>query len=539
MDKYLFDKIHESVPKMNPLICNGLAVEQVKHAEEYIDKVFRSAAASFPPELEYKGCQRCTPNEEYAEQTRERYSKQVFEMARSDFYMVKYLFSFNGVLMPPRYIYLPFLDTAGTMKVRGSQFVVNPVITDRLFSVDYDKIFLPITRDKLTFERITHNFQTTDGRKSPSVVWSNIHHLAKKKTSFRTSAGFIIKPVSTLAHYLFAKYGLTEAFKLFCDTDVIVGGIEIDEDTYHPDEYIICRSTTVQPSAIRGRGYVPTDLRVAVKRSDYNEKVEGMLGGLFYVADLFPDRIKPEWIDSVVMWRIILGHIIYKNGDSEGKLQEDINHHIGSLDEYIDPLVQETLAEAEIPVTDIYQLFSYIIENMTDMVIETDVASMYDKRLTVLRYLMLHVVKGIFHLTYKLKRKAVNSARPLTETDVRKAMDKWLKTAAAVSKITSDHGEVNNMSYPGDNKLLKITSRVILQNLATGNQPQSGQLNDASKYLHASLAEVGSYGNQPKFDPTGQSRINPYLPIGVDGTIVQSAEHKSLLDEIQNKIRRN
>jgi hypothetical protein len=523
---------------MNPLICNGIAVEQIKFAEEYLDKVLRSASVSFPEELTYVGYQRCTPYEEFGEETKERYSKRQYDIAHSDFYMVKYHFEFKGERLPPRYMYIPFLDDAGLFKVRGSQFVVNPVITDLLFSVDYEKIFMPITRDKLTFERRTHSLMTTDGRISPSFAWSHIHHLASNRTSFRTNVGYTVKPLSTLAHYLFAKCGLTETYKRYFGIDVVVGSSEITEDTYHPNEWIICQSVGVQPMSVKGKGWQPPELKLAIPRSQYRQEIEPLLAATFYLTDLFPDRVKAEWVDEITLWRILLGHVIYKSNESEGKLLEDINHHIQSLDEYIDSLVQESLDEAGVPATDIYELFAYIIENMTKMVIEADVSSLYNKRLTVLRYLLLQAVVGIFKFTFNLKRRAGTINRELRKDDVIKLMDKTLKPTAAVGNITSKHGEVNSMSYPGDNKVPKITSRVILQSLATGTQQQSGLLKDPSKYLHSSLAEVGSFGNQPKFDPTGQSRINPYLPLGVDGTIRQGTRHKELLEDVQRRIER-
>lgn len=35
-------------PKINPLLGNGLAVEHMKHIENYLDAVFQSVASGFP-----------------------------------------------------------------------------------------------------------------------------------------------------------------------------------------------------------------------------------------------------------------------------------------------------------------------------------------------------------------------------------------------------------------------------------------------------------------------------------------------------------
>jgi hypothetical protein len=182
---------------------------------------------------------------------------------------------------------------------------------------------------------------------------------------------------------------------------------------------------------------------------------------------------------------------------------------------------------------------NYVNNNMTEMLISTDVSSMYDKHFTVLRYLLSDAVVSIFHLTYDLKRKAGNTARELTAKDVIATMDKKLKVGCVLSGLTSGgHGEVNTIAYPGDNMVFKLTSRAILQSSATGSKQSTALMDDPAKFLHASIAEVGTYGNQPKFDPTGRSRINPYLAVGVDGSIKRNSEFTELLDRVQREIRR-
>jgi hypothetical protein len=540
VDKYLFDRLAENNPKMNELICAGIVTEQLKHTESYVDEVLRCASSSFIEGFEYVSYRQCTPYEEFNEQTRERYSKRIFEMSKSNFYMISLNFRFMGKDLPPRYMYLPYVNDAGLMTVNGSQFVVNPVLTDKVFSVDHETIFMPITRDKLIFERITHSFLVDEERRHPSVVWGHIHKVAKRKTTLSMSNGLKVKPVTTIPHYLFAKYGVTETFKRFYDTDIIAGGIEINRDAYPEKEWVICRSRGIKPLCVTGVTYSPPDLRIAIRRTDYSERLEPLLGGLFYLADLFPSRVAVEWIDSTVMWQILLGICIYKNGESEGKLLTYMATHLDSLDEYVDTLVKKNLSEEDVFCDNIYELFVYIMDNMTQMLISAEPATMYGKRLTILRYLLLDFVISVFNLTYALKRKANSIDRELTESDVRKILDKTIKINAVSGSLTTEsHGEVNTMAYPGDNKIFKITSRAIPQSHTTGKKQSTSLLSDPGKHLHSSIAEVGSYGNQPKFDPTGQSRLNPFLNVGVDGNIKRAPEHKEILDSVQERISRS
>src|SRR5687768_11868342 len=103
MDRELARLIDADTPKINPQIGNGLAVEHMKQCEKYLDDVFKAAAKGFPEGLLYLGSERCTPQEEFDENTKIKGNKRVFDVARSDIYMVKYLFSYKGVPLPPRF----------------------------------------------------------------------------------------------------------------------------------------------------------------------------------------------------------------------------------------------------------------------------------------------------------------------------------------------------------------------------------------------------------------------------------------------------
>jgi len=63
-------------------------------------------------------------------------------------------------------------------------------------------------------------------------------------------------------------------------------------------------------------------------------------------------------------------------------------------------------------------------------------------------------------------------------------------------------------------------------------------LNDPSKRLHVSVAEVGGYSNLPKSEPSGRSRLNPCVRIDDKGVVIRNPERIEMLDSIQEMIRR-
>jgi hypothetical protein len=99
---------------------------------------------------------------------------------------------------------------------------------------------------------------------------------------------------------------------------------------------------------------------------------------------------------------------------------------------------------------------------------------------------------------------------------------------------------VSTISTPGDNKATKITSMLVPQSASNRQSQRKDRavLNDPSKRLHVSVAEVGGYSNLPKSEPSGRSRINPHVRIDPKGVVLRKPEYVEMLDQIQELIKR-
>lgn len=551
MDGRLFSLIHEThTPKINPDIANGIALKAMKGVERYIDKIIRSAEPGFPEGLVYGwsskggiGFERCTPWEEYSKTVARKTNRSTFELARSDLYMVKLYFEFKGVELEPRHIYLPYVRDAGLIALRGSTYSISPVLADKAISLGRESMFVALPRAKLTFERRDQHFYTDDTRQTVKVVYSQVHN-ERRGARRRPGAGRpTIHGQTTMMHYLLCKYGLVEAFRRFADTAVEFGYPEkINVENYPPAEWTICKSTQMKPRSLRTKVYQSSEFRVAIRNKDFGPTVQNMVGGLFYVVDHFPDNVKPEYFcdnGELVMWRILLGQFIW-GGDngSVGKLIEDVNAHFDSLDEYIDEESREMLKADAVPCDNVYDLFFHAIKILSTPVVLTDdqVASMYDKNLMILRYALFDITSAIFKFMYQLKK---NTRSEVTEKDITDTMRRIL-TPELIMKLNHDHGEINSVSSPGDNKYFKITSNLVQQTSSTGKGKNRAKTNlvDPSKFLHSSIAEVGSYAVLPKSSPDGRSRVNPFLQLTDNFKVVQTEKHKVLLDKVQEMIKR-
>lgn len=542
MDSALFKILEADMPRFNPLIANGLAVEKMRLAEQYIDQIFRCAEEGFPEGLKYLGPHPCTPEEEYMELTRRRTEPKRrrstwrnYEISKSDLYMMRYDFEYEGEVIK-RYLQLPYVREGGIITLRDSTFTVSPVLADRAVSVGDNVLFIPLTMARLNFEAVVHHFYKDGKNETVYVVGSKIYNRSQK--SIRTDGHAAVRALTTLAHYLFCRYGLTGTFKEFANATVKVGGEEINSENYPPEKWVICSSIGRKPTALKTRYYAPSSLRLAIPREQYNHFTASLIGGFFFVVDLFPDRMFADYVDETRLWKILLGHLIFPSGHSEGKLADAIETHLKSVDGYLDEISKDRLRDDGIFVRDIYQLFAHVIETFTTRMSQTldSISGMYNKRLTVLRYVLFDVVSGIFNLMFQLRNASNN--KKLTKREVIQAMNYKLRSDLIMG-MSNQHGEVNVISNPGDNKVFKMTSNLVLQTSSSGLvRGGDGDGTGPSRWLHASIAEVGSYGNLPKSEPTGRGRINPYVEIDHDGLILRKEKFRELLDHIQRKIQR-
>lgn len=528
MDPQLFEPLKKLMPPFNPMIARGVATYQIPLMERYIDHVFRCASRSFPEGMKYLGCRRCTPEQEYAIVTGRRHGRHSYELAQSNVFLTGYKFSYYDQPLQERFLYLPFVGQAGTLHLRGPLYTISPVLADELISATKNGIFIPFTRDKLTFERLQYAFLADGAAIKTYITWSAVHSYAEDSSTKACA-------LSTLAHYLFCKYGVQQTFRKFAKTEIVIGGNEINNKTYPEDEWHICTTLGSMPRGVKNKAYIPNKCVVAVRKEEFTPLVISLLAGFFYVADYFPERVRPEVCSSERLWRILMGYVIFKDGQSEGKLAMDVDFHVESLDFYVDDLVRESLVKLGINAQDTYELFVYIIENISDVVMNADLRSVYNKRLVVLRYVAQDIIKKIFLMNYKLSS---NSTRKLTADDINKLTGQFLNREL-IFNLTKGHGECNGISSPGDNMAFKFTSSAVMQQNATGTRGRRNRdsLADPSRLFHASILKFFSFLHLPKSDPTGKARLNLRAETDPDGTLIYNYDDP-LLQEIEKLTQR-
>jgi hypothetical protein len=100
---------------------------------------------------------------------------------------------------------------------------------------------------------------------------------------------------------------------------------------------------------------------------------------------------------------------------------------------------------------------------------------------------------------------------------------------------------LSTTSSPGDNKAFKLTAILIPQSSShkgAGGKDR-GVINDPSKRLHVSVAEIGGYSNLPKSEPSGRARLNPCVWLTDKYVVMRNEYLRPLLDKVQQMIKRH
>lgn len=540
MDARLLSLISDTIPKMNPVILAGIAARELKKVEEYVDSLIRHAESSFPPGLKYMGMRKLTPSEEYIEITRLRNSKSQYETARSDIYMVQLEFRYEDLVIK-KIIYLPFCRKGSILSIRGSTFSISPVLADKGISLGSDDAFIRISKAPINFRRERVHFLVDGETKTPNVTYAWLHNRNRK-----AGGRNVLKMNTMLVHYLFSKYGVVETFRRFQKTDIRIGNIRTVTNKLFPEkDWVICTSIGIKPKSFKFLDYIPTDLAIAVRRCDFDLVCESMVAGIFYIADNFTNAVRASELDGskheIRMWRILLGKIIGGvTSTDNSSIIEAMNEHMESIDSYIDAGAKAVLAKGEVFVNDIYELLYRMIVILATMIANSSavLSCLYDKHFVVLEYLLKDINNNINNVNFKLiKRRNKGELKP---KDIDSAIKSSIKFDS-VTKISNGqrHGEVTSISYPGDNMFFKITSNVCSQVRSGGSGSSNNSIkSDKSSFLHASLAEVGSVCVLPKSDPTGRTRISPWVNIDEEGNIIRNPENFDLIENTQKYFNR-
>ena len=532
MLKEIFHAVSDINPKFNERLVNGLTKEELDKAPQVIDLLWRECVStSFPENLSYDSrYKECYPEEIMTILTSPNNKDGKLEMTRTDFVLVKYMLNFkdpSGKVsqLPPVHIPLPFCDDLSLTTIRNVKHHISNVVCDKVFSRVDKGLFVAFTRDRLTFERTEFAFKLSGAPIKTFITYSNIHAFSKQQ---KTKAG--ANPA--LVTYLFAKYGMRETINKFTnvkDEDFVIGTHEEIKEYDTKDWYVATSFKHRLPGYADPLKVGSFDIEIAIKKTAYHENklMEDFIAGFFYTVEYFTSKVKLEWLNKKSMWVSILAKIIYQDTLTGTRKMSAVLNHIESLDHYVDQMMLTKLQSIDCYAEDIYELFIYILNNIDELYITIDPASMDEKRIATREYVLLDVFKKINNFTYSVCKP---SQRPLDERAVRQ------KLATNIPRSTTleveRHGEVSVVSFVGDNKMLKYATSMVSQVEATATGKSKKILTDPANRFHPTIIGICSHLNQTKPNPAGKGKLNPCVQIDEFNGLSYPIELKSIFDKI-------
>lgn len=537
MDKSVFDAIHATMPKLNPVLANGFAVSQLQLIEEYLDLVWRQVEKDFPPGLKYAGFRRCTPKEVYDYITKASKGKtRTFDISKSSVYMVRYIFTLNGHEIPDiGYVYLPYVRRGGICTLKGSDYVISPVLADVGLSVCSDSAFVKWHRAKITFRKMS-GYVTIDGvRTVTDIAHSQIYNAAVKRSP--------VTNTTTLPHYLFAKFGVIEAFKRIGVDVTVVSRKAFSTNDYSMDLYTSFTTPTFKHnSRSRNKDLGFSDITLVVPKNQVNATVKSMMACFFYVVDQDPVWITHEHFDQPIIWKVMLGKMVLPETGNRKKTVEHMDNHIASVDGYLDAMALEALHAIGIKgITNIYDFFYYLIDKLPEKIatVGDTISSMYGKRLTVLSYVTEDITIGISSILFDLRREINKpTKKTLTDREIATIFKRCLPYGRILS-LNSGKAFIKSVSSSSDCLLHKVTSVITPQTeCGNGSGAKKRPTFTEEQYAHISNIELGGITNLPDRDPTGKSSLNQMACTTPDGTLIRNPLLIEELDIVQQDIER-
>lgn len=511
----------KTLPQVNKQVCEGLAVSQMDGMEPYIDEIWKAASDSFPGSLRYAGYDRCTPHETFRELTR---PKRNIDLAYSTTYTCMYKFTFDGKPIKSKFLDLPYIKKGSLMYLRGTRYKVSPILGGAVFNTEEDKIFMWTPRFRMQFLKMSTAFVKNGNVVHTDTVYTPLYNLSSTKASSLNS---------TIVHYLLTEFGLTGMFKHCFGVDVKVGYGELDSYRNNPDYKVYCS----RKLPLSGRGassYVGNDLRIVIPTQEDERVLDSVIGGIFYIVDTYPLSVRVEDVDNPELWINLLHHFIFATGAGSDTAYKEISTHLDSIRQYTDTITLKILKMAGIEVDNFYGLLVHIVKNFSDILMQNDVANMYDKELTVVKHIAFNIVGGIFKLMFelnKLKDEKLHAQAVITKMAVKLRRDAVL-SVSGIGGLSADSVACDCMPYAA-------TCNMEPQSKASSSATKGKQrkaTNDRASLVHSSQAEVATYQMMSKSEPSGRGKTNIFVRLYGNKKIVGKPHLEQHITELQRLI---
>lgn len=522
--------VKDQSPKFNRDMVEGICYHRINDAITYIDNFIRySCQGKTKTHLSYLGYRELQPIEEKAFLVTKN-SKVIHDIAENDIYLVEFTFKYGENPVPfKQYFYVPFMNKGNTLHLSGNEFLVSPILADKVISVGEKIIFINILTAKYSFTR-TYFAVCVNGRTSRVPLINTVLYKNQAKKLEDTT-----KANTTVMHYLLANYGYTKTMEL------LLGFVPTPVYDYSGKDKIVIHPTGVAPQGyIKGKQiYTKSNIKFVIDQDKYDEKVLYCIGNIFYVIDNFPDAISIEELDSTVIWKRLLAEIIHSGNHGLAYLGEKINAHFNDLNSQFDNITVAKLSDVNVQANSLIQLLGVIFTNFNNWIMSASTRSLYyNKTYEVESFVLANLTSRITRIVLDINKEELRSGGfPLDDKVVSTIFRKYFLTRQIFS-LKNEKQFVSTVESSSDHLYPKKTAIVVQQE--SDFVDVKGDTNTSErKKLVASMTTVGSILGLSKTNPTPLIRLNTYGNVDrATGTILPH-EHLNHIVEATDKLLAN
>ncbi len=521
--KTLAKFIADKAPKFNKEMVEGICYHRINKAIDYIDNFIKySCSSKTNTHLQYLGYRELLPKEEI-KFLFNKTSKVIYDIAENDIYLVEFMFKYgNEENIRKHQFYIPYMNKGNIIHLSGNNFLVMPILSDKVISIGDKIIFINILTAKYSFTRTYFSVVVNDRFNRVSIVNTELYKNQVKKLEDTTKAN------TTVMHYLLANYGYSKTMQM------LLGFVPKPVYDYSKGDKTVIKSSGNPPHGyIRNKTmYSPTNIKFVVDNEQYNEDVLYCIGNIFYVIDNFPESISIDELDNTRVWKRLLGEIIHSGNHGLSYLSEKINAHFNDLNSNFDTITINKLKDIGVTSNSLIELLGIIFKNFNKWIMNAEVRSLYhNKTYEVESFILSHLTSRITRIVLDINKEELRVNSDILDSKIVDKIFKKYFVTRAIFSIKKEKQYVTSIEYSGDHLYPKNTAMVIQQESDFVNINDTNVNTSERKKIVASMSTIGSILGLSKKNPTPIVRLNPYVNIDLKtGTILPHPVYNEIVE---------
>lgn len=547
MDPKLWEVIDETMPSFNPTIVEGFHKKEFDQGLQIFERNLRLTFKGIDNKgVYFRGISRVSPRDFIA--FLKEASTKPFDIHKETLYPVKLSFDYkdkSGKMIPLKdaYVMLPYCDRHGDIFIRNTQYSLQFVLAERGLSVTKDnKIFIKVLGAKFKigteYFRYAQVFSDTGNyTKRTSDINLPASRFYSATEAWKVSSNKVPHPL--LAWYTFADMGFSKAMELYGECEYRIGSLDaIAQECRSEQRWEVITLADTRNEKFLGE-YVEHDVALAIRNTNPKRLELSTMGlqyacALLYIADCVSSYFEPSQIDEPDYWKLIIGRCSVKANAPELSILKWMHDHFKSMNGFLDEDSIKRFASQSISVTNMFELFNYIIANRSEIIQTTDRADVFHKELASFEFTIDKLIVAANLFKYDI----------LNNSDLNQGkINRFLSKHFRLKEIDSAARAANLIqeATPTDNPFVDYVLGCMSQHKVFGSMGKNKTSkefnpNDSAVAAHHSIAFVMSSQRPTKPDPDSRGYLAPCIYLIHDRITGLRPERRELAKQMYHRL---